>query len=141
LPINPKRLAGNDPTGDVPTQPSAPLFWYGNRPCQVFAINCAAGLTSSPQAYVEVLPARAAYSHSAFVREAPTRPCRVRRVERPLRYRHIPGVGNELRELPIGNRVLFDREGLDMPIMDRPLVWVELLRAHLECATGQLDQV
>ena len=34
-------------------------------PCQVFAINWPSGLTSSPQAYVDVLPARAAYSHSA----------------------------------------------------------------------------
>ena len=41
------------------------MFWYGNRPCQVFAINWPSGLTSSPQAYVDVLPARAAYSHSA----------------------------------------------------------------------------
>jgi hypothetical protein len=64
-----------------------------------------------------------------------------RRVERPLRHCHISGVGNELRELPIGHRVLLDREGLDMSIMDRPFVWVELLRAHLEGATGQLDQV
>jgi hypothetical protein len=28
-----------------------------------------------------------------------------------------------------------------MPIMDRSLVWVELLGAHFECSTGQLDQV
>jgi hypothetical protein len=46
---NPKPLAGNDPTGDGPNQPSAPVFWYGNRPCQGARHNCPAGLSSSPR--------------------------------------------------------------------------------------------
>jgi hypothetical protein len=48
--LSPKPLVENDPTGDVPTQPAAPVFWYGKFPCQVFAINSPFGLTSSPQA-------------------------------------------------------------------------------------------
>ena len=47
-------------------------------------------------------------------------------------------LGDELRELRVGESVLFDREGLDMPIMDPPLVWVELLRAHFEDSIEQL---
>lgn len=52
-----------------------------------------------------------------------------------------PDLGDEPRELRVGEPVLFDREGLDMPIMGRPLVWVELLRAHFEDSIEQLDQV
>src|ERR1700754_4848428 len=42
LPImstSPYPFGGQVPTGDVPIQPSAPSFRYGNRPCQVFAIS------------------------------------------------------------------------------------------------------
>ena len=46
----PNPLGGNVPTGEVPIQPSAPSFRYGNRPCQVLAISSPSGLTSSPQA-------------------------------------------------------------------------------------------
>src|SRR5882757_11095833 len=53
LPImssRPNPFGGNAPTGEVPTQPSAPSLRYGNRPCQVLAISRPSGATSSPQA-------------------------------------------------------------------------------------------
>ena len=62
-------------------------------------------------------------------------------IERSLGHRRVPGVGNELGELPIGDGVPLDREGLDMLVMDRPLVGIELLRAHPEHSSGQLDQI
>ena len=49
-----------------------------------------------------------------------------------------PDLGDEPRELRVGEPVVFDREGLDMPIMDPPLVWVELLRADFEDSIEQL---
>src|SRR5215217_6053632 len=70
LPIistSPNSLGGKVPTGEVPTQPSAPSLRYGNRPCQVLAINRPLGMASSPHEYTEVAPPRAAYSHSASV--------------------------------------------------------------------------
>ena len=51
LPImstRPKPLAGKVPTGEVPTQPWAPSLRYGNRPCQVLAINSPSSRGSSP---------------------------------------------------------------------------------------------
>ena len=38
------------PTGEVPTQPSAPSLRNGNRPCQVLSISRPPGAASSPQA-------------------------------------------------------------------------------------------
>src|ERR1700686_813480 len=70
LPImstSPNAFAGKVPTGEVPRQPAAPSLWYGNLPCQVLAISFPPGIGSSPQAYADVEPARAAYSHSASV--------------------------------------------------------------------------
>src|ERR1700754_5112606 len=70
LPImstRPNPFEGNVPTGDVPTQPSAPTLRYGNRPCHVLAISCPPGTGSSPQGYVVMAPPWAAYSHSASV--------------------------------------------------------------------------
>jgi len=70
LPImstSPKSLGGNAPTGEVPTQPSAPSLRCGKAPCQVLAINRPPGAASGPHGYVDDDPARAAYSHSASV--------------------------------------------------------------------------
>src|SRR5262249_45362460 len=53
LPImstSPNPFCGKMPTGEVPNQPAAPSLRYGNRPCQVLAINRPPGIGSSPHA-------------------------------------------------------------------------------------------
>ena len=50
-----------------------------------------------------------------------------RRVEWALGHRHVPSLGDELRKLGISDRMLLDRERLNMLLMDRRLVRIELL--------------
>src|SRR5262249_49111600 len=62
----PYPLAGNAPTGEVPSYPSSRVFRMGNSPCQVLAIHSPPGLNSPPHANsAPSSPPRAASSHSA----------------------------------------------------------------------------
>lgn len=64
-----------------------------------------------------------------------------RRLERPLGDSQVAGVGNEVRKLGVGNRMLLDRKSLHMLGMDRALIGIELLGAHSESSPWQLDQI
>src|SRR6266540_2959156 len=64
----PWSLGGKEPTGAVPTKPSAAVLRTGKSPCQTFILCSPPGSSSSPHGNAFALsPPRAANSHSASV--------------------------------------------------------------------------
>src|SRR5262249_2571947 len=60
---------------------------------------------------------------------------------RPLRPRRVPGRLHAPPELGHRDGMAVDPEAVDGDLADRPLLWVEAVRAHAERAPGQLDHV
>ena len=60
----------------------------------------------------------------------------LRRVERALGDRHVPGRGRETGELGDGDRMVIHPEAVHLDPADRALLGVEIVRAHQETAPG-----
>jgi hypothetical protein len=63
------------------------------------------------------------------------------RIEWSLGHRQMTGLGNERRKLGISDRMLLDRKRLNMLLMNRPFIGIELLRAHTKDSPRQFHQV